>query len=395
MFPSRQQKLYGGGNMIYSYSRIKKYDPDGGGCPDRFHRVYILGEKEPANEPMTFGKATHSGVELILKNKMGIAEAAIAGALEAEQETGIYVRPDEVMNLLKWLPKIESTAIIEQEILIPLGNDPFAPKVRFIPDVLISGGEIIDWKSGWGASDPMQLKVYAYLANKAGYPINKARIINLGTPKRNQEIEIDQLQLDEAEIWLLEHILAIENSLERLFAGEDPATVFPPRANQYCASCSKFEECAAASVDKVLSEEQGGQNEIETLEEAQGLGNSILQIESLIDIYKGRLKKYIEKHGEVPVGTKKFGFIKSVSWGFGGKELKALMEELEAKHKINCWDYLDFGASSRKNLTKKLKFTDEQVEELLVKYGKPKVGKQFKCVALDSEKTGTNIKKAI
>ena len=32
-----------------------------------------------------------------------------------------------------------------------------------------------------------------------------------------------------------------------------------------------------------------------------------------------------------------------------GKELKALMEELKSKHAINCWDYLDFGATSRKN----------------------------------------------
>ena len=31
----------------------------------------------------------------------------------------------------------------------------------------------------------------------------------------------------------------IENSLERLFAGEDPVIVFPPKANT-CASCSKF-----------------------------------------------------------------------------------------------------------------------------------------------------------
>ena len=377
--------------MIYSYSRIKKHDA----CPDRFHRVYMLGEKEQPNEAMIFGKAVHSGIESILKNKMSIAEAAIIGALEAEKESGIYVRPDEVMNLLKWLPKVDNTTFIEQEIMLSLGDSPFTPKVRFIPDVLISNGELIDWKSGWGASDPMQLKVYAYLAKKAGYDVKIARIINLRTPKRNQEIEINQLELDEAEIWLLDHILDIENSLERLFAGEDPVIVFPPKANNFCASCSKFEGCAAANVDKALNEEQSRQNEIVTLEEAQRLGNRILQIEDLIDIYKNRLKKYVEKHGEVLVGTKKFDFIKSVSWSFEGKELKALMEELKSKHAINCWDYLDFGATSRKKLTKKLSLTDEQVEDLLVRYGKPKVGKQFKCVALDSEKTGTNIKKAI
>ena len=47
------------------------------------------------------------------------------------------------------------------------GRQPIHTKGQVYPDVLISNGELIDWK--WmGSFDPMQLKVYAYLAKKAG-----------------------------------------------------------------------------------------------------------------------------------------------------------------------------------------------------------------------------------
>lgn len=371
--------------MIYSYSRLKKFDPNNGGCPDRFYRVYVLGEDEPANEPMAFGKAVHTAIEQILKNKAGMAEAAITGALEAEKETEIYVRPDEVMNLLKWLPKVDKTAFIEQEIILSLGDSPFTPKVRFIPDVLISNGELIDWKSGWGASDPMQLKVYAYLAKKSGYDIKKARIINLRNPKRNQEIEINQLELDEAEIWLLQNILEIESRLERLLVGEDAADVFPPIANAYCKSCSKLHQCTNENIIKQNSAIDVQPAEIESMEEAKNMANQILQMESLLDSYKDALKKYVEKNGEVPIGTKKFCFVPTASWSFDGKQLKELMENISKEHGIDYWDYLDFGSNSRKNMAKKLKLSDKQIEELLKKYGKLKTSKQFKCITIEND----------
>lgn len=380
--------------MIYSYSRISKYIQ----CPKRFYKHYILGEDEPINEPMAFGKAAHRAIEMVLKEGTDRASASILAAKETEKETGIYIKPDEIYDLLKWLPKVTGYNLIEKEILVAMSDNPFAPKVRFIPDILVDEeeGEIIDWKTGWGSSDPIQIKVYAYLASLSGYNVKKAKIINLRTSKKNQEIEITQKELDEAKMWLLENICEIESKLEAMLLGGNPDELFPEKANQYCKGCKDLETCGNNTVSQALADvklaeqamQQAEPTAISDIDEAKAIGAEIMKLEALIDKNKALLKEFCEKNRtEVPVGTKKWAFIPSVSWSFTGDKLKAMTTETILDLEINMWDYLDFGGASRKKLAKKLKWTDDQLNEFLIKYGKAKESSTFRCVAIDNNGT--------
>lgn len=356
--------------MIYSYSRLKKYED----CPWAFYQKYVLEAPEPPAEPLVLGKSVHQAIQMAL-NGSTLDEAVSRACVEAE----LPVPPGEVHRLV--LPALEYLMVgnfpppyrVEEHFEVPL-DGPGSPVLQGYIDFFDGGGTLIDWKTNRAPYHPCenhQLGLYAYALKQMGYGEVTGQLFFLRFRKASEPVRYTSELIDAARGWALTLANDIE---ERLVAceldGEDPAKAFAPKPlSGNCRSCAYASNCPSAEASPAgptISVEEA----IATAEDAVTVAAEIERLENVLDGLKARLKEWVVANGPVAVGGRVWDNYPYEDWVFTPENLRAIAAELQAQGK-DVFAYLTLGAEGRK----KLGWSEEQ----LLKYGTKNVRYTFRA----------------
>ncbi|MGI9951404.1 PD-(D/E)XK nuclease family protein [Moorellaceae bacterium AZ2] len=346
--------------MIYSYSRLKKYDD----CPWAFHQKYVREIPEPPAEPLVLGKSVHQAIELALAG-IPLDEAVATASTEAE----LPISSDEVYHLA--LPALEYLMAgnftppyrVEEHFEVPL-DGPGSPVLQGYIDFWDGKGTLIDWKTNrvfYHPLDNHQLGLYAYALKDMGYSEVTGQLYFLRYRQASEPVRYTAELIDAARGWALALAKDIE---ERLVAceldGEDPVKMFPPKPQSGgCRYCSYAATCPSAE-NSPAGPTISMQEAIATAEEAAAVAAEIERLENILDGLKAQLKEWVTANGPVAVGDRVWDNYPSECWKFTPEGLKDLVTAIEAQGK-DPFAYLTLGTEGRK----KLGWSEEE----LLKYG--------------------------
>ncbi len=209
--------------MIYSYSRLKKYED----CPSAFFRKYVLGLSEIPGEAAILGKATHRAIELRLLGN-SLRNSVDLALSEAEMP----VNRDDIIKFITH-PKVEnmrknSLKKVEYHFELPLEkNNPSSPIIQGYIDLWWEDFlevSLLDWKTNRKKYSPRanhQLGLYAWALNQitGNKHINAALVFLRYNTMNCCEIKDYSLNdMEEARNWALSLANKIEASLKEFFA---------------------------------------------------------------------------------------------------------------------------------------------------------------------------------
>ena len=111
-----------------------------------------------------------------------------------------------------------------------------------------------------------------------------------------------------------------------------------------------------------------GLKDVLTMDEAVRLALEIERTEAALKQMKNRLKEYVDLHGALVAGDKRWDYYPTVTWEFDPDKKKELAVAIAAEGK-NPWDYLSVSATAIKSLG--------WPEEALLAYGSQKIIRRF------------------
>jgi RecB family exonuclease len=356
--------------MIYSYSRLKKYED----CPWAFYKKYVEEVPEPPSEAKVRGKVTHHAIQLVLGGRT-LDEAVARACAEAE----LPVLPGEIRYLasaaLEYLMAgdFPPPYRVEEHFEISL-DGPGSPVLQGYIDFCDSRGMMIDWKTNRAPYHPCenhQLSLYAYALKEMGCGEVTGQLYFLRFRQASEAVRYTDELIDAARGWALALASEIEDRLVACeLGGEDPAEVFAPKPQSgNCRNCGYASTCPSAETSPAgptISMEGA----IATLEDAVAVAAEIERLENILDGLKARLKEWVVAHGPVAVGTRVWDNYPYEEWDFSPEGLRALAAEIEAQGR-DAFAYLTLGAEGRK----KLGWSENQ----LLKYGTKNVRYSFRA----------------
>ena len=291
--------------MIYSYSRLKSYE----NCPKKFYFHYVEGVPEISSQVASKGIEIHQLIEKELNFELQIID-----------DKNIE---KQVENAVKFTANLD---ILQLEHHFQ--NEKYQ---GYIDCVASEKGEIvlIDWKTGFGEPDPMQLYFYALNFSE---PVRKGYFVMLNT-NDIIEVSITPEYIERARTWAEELIEKIEHEAQ-----------FNEKPNPLCSYCSYLEKCAKTQ-----------KLEITKLRNEKEIEEAFKQIDILneyVKSLKGKIRDFAKNNGNITINGKTFGEKVSETWKITDEQ--GLREFLESKN----YDYLAID-------TKKLKKLDEDLSEFV------------------------------
>lgn len=395
--------------LIYSYSRLSLYES----CPYRFYQKYVLGKQEPETEPMITGKIVHEAIETMVKNVTPI-DLAIDKAMapwEAHPE-GSRVNRQDVF----WMTKRGNQRVadylpdkkLELHLTASALDDPFVEStVQGYIDIMDSR-KLGDWKTGRLKANPMQVKLYLWLAHENGFQLDKGFLYDLRFGKNDLEMDNTPEVREEARTWAADLISEIDQKLIDMNDGDSVDSVFPAKCGSACQYCSFVKTCTAftqqyAAKPKTLAEIKSSslptEEKIKLLEElavngkieddltvekpqdakdAEQAAREIVRLEALLKVLKSNLKEFVEKNGDVVVDNKKFTLIESSSWQWSAEGIERFLAEIKSDE-LNPYEYLSISATDLKKIKKKADIDDASI----AKFASTKKSKMFKMVSAE------------
>ncbi|MER2005848.1 MAG: PD-(D/E)XK nuclease family protein [Psychrobacillus sp.] len=309
----------------WSYSRLSLFER----CQRQYFHKYIEELPTPPSNPMKTGRILHRSLEWVLKYGYEPSEAVRFSIYEEGMPGGesFYTLLQMVENALYLVPT--SPTEIETEIYIYLNTT--LGLVRGYIDLLIDDPvndtlELWDYKSGWQeseASDSKQLALYAWIISELRGAALPSKVIGkLIFPRINSytEVVFTPNDLENARNWFIRTVMMIAAKSTLIDEWELTSE------KKHCETCAFVGRCAAGLSDRNFSYS----GEYATMDEAERAGEWILQQEALIKKLKSGLKKFVEEHEPVNVGTKSW-FIKSSEPKPKVVDIRELMEFAEEK----------------------------------------------------------------
>jgi len=370
--------------LIYSYSRLKKYDE----CPAQFYRRYILELPEILSEASALGKAVHKAIELRLKGYT-LDESVGMALSEAE----LPVNRDEVIAFVTH-PEVENMCRnnlrqVEYHFDLPLEKDnPASPIIQGYIDLCWEDFlevNLLDWKTSRKKYSPTanhQLGLYAWALSQitGSKHINSSLVfLRYGAVNCYEVADYGFDDMEGARNWALYLANKIEADLEKLYAEKYlsdlsnlsnlvyPSShyLFPITPGGHCKQCSYAVQCQDAHPQTPAV--------INTYQDAETLGKEIIRLESALDVLKARLKEWVISNGPVQVGSEEFKLCPSISWYFTPDKLRELCQAL-GEDGVNPWNILSIGSTKLRKIN--------WPEERLADYGKRKETTSFRKVKI-------------
>jgi len=363
--------------LIYSYSRLKKYDE----CPAQFYCRYILELPETPSEAAVLGKAVHKAIELRLKGytldesvNMALSEAELP--VNRAEVIALTTHP-EVENMCK-----NNLWQVEYHFELPLQKDsPASPIIQGYIDLWWEDFlevNLLDWKTNRIKHPPQanrQLGLYAWALNQlTGQNHINASLVFLrcGATNCYETKDYGSNDIEEARNWALNLANNIETALKKIHYEKYISDLYPIINNNFpatpgghCKHCSYAVQCQDAQPKTPAI--------INTYQDAETLGKEIIRLESALEALKALLKEWVIANGPVQVDSEEFKLCPSISWYFTPDKLRELCQAL-GEDGINPWDVLSIGSSK----LKKLNWSEERLAE----YGKRKETTSFRKVKI-------------
>ncbi|CVK18415.1 PD-(D/E)XK nuclease family protein [Sporomusa sphaeroides] len=355
--------------MIYSYSRLKRYEE----CPASFQYKYLYEMTESPTETLVLGKTVHAAIQMYL-NGMDI-QAAVNAAIV--QEAQIPVNADEVTYLTQHSMVMGVTGgQAEQHFVIPLDStgllyfQGYIDWYQTLPDGTI---QLIDWKTNrqkYLPVDNHQLGLYAwYLSQVTGVQEIHAELVFLRYPdaQSRQAHTYTLEEMEKARIWAFRLAEDIEDKVAEwnMSGGIDGMSdsLFPAAPGKHCQYCRHAGLCIkSVSFDPVPVTDRA---------DAERVAAEVIRLEAALDDMKDRLKVWAKENGDIPVGDAAFSFVPSVSWHMEADKLYELCTELHDAG-VDVFQYLTLTAANLKKMG-----VDETK---LAAFGKKKVSNTFRLI---------------
>jgi len=358
--------------IIYSYSRLKKYEE----CPAAFYRKYVQELPEVPSEVAVLGKAVHKAIQHRL-NGVDVKSAVYKAITKAEapvsyDEVFKFVSHPEVENMLK-----NNIKKVEHHFQLPL-DGPNSPVIQGYIDLWWEDFlevTLLDWKTHRKKYTPKsnhQLGLYAWaLSQITGKKQIKGCLVFLRYGQTNcyEIVDYDHNDMEAARSWALNLANKIEAAFKKLFTIKHLSYlyVFPANPGTHCEHCSYAALCRdeSAASNVILP------NTLVTLEDAEALGREIIRLEKVLEEMKCKLKNWVNKNGPVKIDDQEFKLCPSVSWHFPPDKLQELCQAL-GEDGVNPWEVLSIGSTKLKKLN--------WPEERLAEFGKKKETARFRRV---------------
>ena len=395
--------------MIYSNSRISTFKK----CPFLWYLTYVVKIERDSSEMTELGKIVHSIAQHMAEGH----QQSMAKEMALKENPSEFTFKDEEIDYfisrLKYLvPSKDKILGVEKHCVVPI--DDFNELQIFADLIVLNNGkyEVWDWKTGRLYSDPMQLKVYAWVLHKAGIPIDRVKFIYLRAKKEDtiKTMEVTPEVLKEAEDFIYDSIQQIDEFQDALLmagditSDEDAMKIFPANANQWCTSCGQSARCminppkkAPETMEELLNGNYTDEEKIryhqqliasgkmgddliqgdtpdEEYEAAEFLAAKILQTESALKSMKDELKQFVEKVGPVRVQDKIFSITESESTKYDKEDIQKIVHTLSLASK-NLFDFYDVTAKVKRKLVKEGVFTEDELNKL----GKTSIKKVFRA----------------
>ena len=355
--------------MIYSYSRLKRYEE----CPASFQYKYLYEMSESPTEALVLGKTVHAAIQMYL-NGMNIQLAVDAAIV---QEAEIPVNREEVILLVhRSMVTNISGGQIELHFVIPLdsaGLLQFQGYIDWYQELPDGTVRLIDWKTNrqkYSPTDNHQLGLYAwYLAQATGAKEINADLVFLRYPiaESRQAHTYTLAEMEEARDWALQLAEEIEDKVAEwnISGGIDGMSdnLFPATPGKQCQYCSHASLCIkSVTFDPV---------NVDDCANAERVAAEVVRLEAALDDMKDKLKAWAKENGDIAVGDAAFSFVPSVSWSIGADKLYELCTELHDAG-VDVFQYLTLTAAN----LKKIGVDDDK----LAAFGKKKVSKTFRLI---------------
>ncbi len=363
--------------IALSFSRLKDVE-----CPFRFNALYIAKTyKEPESERMRVGGAVAKILATYrnhcISNKIQ-NDVGLLGDIKARVQADLR---EKVVPLLdrfsrsefvsvpidaKWY-QVEDRFAFNDNLLPIHGNDAWFDKsvaFRAVVDFAFFDPkegilDITDDKTGWGDSDELELKIYAYLLKTAwmssgdlthGLRLKKirARFNNIATGT------VNEMELEPQET----------NSMRELILGKikevNAWTEYPARVCSCCRFCTVPDCPVRAESEKALVAADGSPvTEIPLKIFWQHEAEKALQFidfaDGIIGQVRDALKAWVDKNGPVVVGGRIAGYSDRESWQ--PKDLAAFCKALISwgAPPEMIWQNLSLTKSATEKVIKKAK----------------------------------------
>src|SRR5699024_1928318 len=211
----------------------------------RFYKKYVEGYKEDMTLPLAFGSAVHLAIENVLKGKTVIE--AVLDALDEVNHP--EVNPQEVKDMVMNVPIHGANGVrgeIEPHFVLPLANEPNAPKLQGFIDVL-GDGYIFDWKTNrvpYKVTDNNQIGLYAWAVNQLKGWEKVYGSLFFTRFKRESRHLYTSKDMENARKWAYTTAKEIQGKLELVNAmPELLEELFPSTPSRTCSHCPFSATC--------------------------------------------------------------------------------------------------------------------------------------------------------
>lgn len=222
----------------YSFSKINTYLK----CPRLFWFKYVKGYEEPAMPAMEFGKAVHGIIGAMIEEKR-LPDLK----LEFLDEKTVKLAKKMILTAQNFLNSLSIIHEFGSELSFGLtrefqltefdGEDAIFHGIIDYAAIIEGVDEpvqlVVDWKTGFGRNEPLQLELYM-LAFETRYP-TKGAFVNL----RNGNVQL----IEKDEEATKEKLFDIVNQIES-------DEIFEPNVSSKCKKCYFKEICQGGVSDE-------------------------------------------------------------------------------------------------------------------------------------------------
>lgn len=369
--------------ITMSYSRWKDLD-----CPYLFKAKYIDRRwKEPENEAMKVGSEIH---ECIAEYYRHCFTEGIQSDVSFLQQYKFDPKnnPERCRELIDrfaesewaivqvdspWV-KIEQKVELDAEaVFLVMGPEwSFHPAAGFRGIVDLAYRDqgdlvIVDWKTGFGDGDELQLKLYAYMLWLA-FCADAQRKRILDNPVKRIVTVFAELATGKKHVleWDIADVLWVKEDIMQRIKEANSLTEFEARVCGQCRWCS-LPDCPIKQQTEQAIVEHDIQKppivsiptEIESREDAEKAMMFLMFAEGITGKVEGLLRSYVETNGPVSCGGKVAEVRPNEPWKAGNVEkIVNTMVALQVPKNV-IWDNLSLSESSVEKILKKSKKTEK------------------------------------
>lgn len=355
-------------------------------CPFRFNALKIeKSYKEPENEAMLAGADVHDIISQYVRHcwTKGVSSDLDFFGTVAYRDGSVGEKVKELIERFKsspyviidlsavWVNIEKKYELDESAGLIAFGSKwSWNPKTAFrgVSDYAYVSGDtlhIVDWKTGYGDPDELQLKLYAYMcwlallkeSNATSRSVSGIQQIvctfaNLATGKNDSLTFTPTSCFDAKQI--------IVDAVQKANSLKSPYEAIPCAKCKYCTvpGCPVRGDIETAMVKAEGSPVLTIPSSIETREQAEKALLFIAFADSLTNRIKDVLRKFVEKNGAVVAGGKVAELRPNETWKPVSLEklLNALVAYKVPKEII--WDNLSLTEAALEKILKKSKMKE-------------------------------------